>query len=435
MSAPARELLGALTAAAGTVAEVYLKRGRARRYRVGAQGGETTLAEERGWAVRAGDGRGSFFAAGSGLPSPAGPWPESAGPPLRLPEPAVAAAWRPPPDLEAPLAGERDSLALLEGVERALRERLPGSRLLHGELEDGSSHSEVASSLGIRAEVRRRVARLRLEAAGPGPAAATVELELAEREPRRFSPAEIAGRLAERLTARAAGRPVAHDRADLILDPGVAAAVLAGLAPLLLGRAAVARARGLRDRRGRIGSPLVTVIDDGRLPEGLLAGPVDGEGTPTREVILVEEGVFRQPLLAWWQGAGLRARTAGCMARPGWRDLPRPAATHLYLRPDQRVDRASLVASVGRGYRLVDALGPARFDFDGDRLAVPVCGFALRGGRAAEPLTDTWLCGGIAALLQGVRAVADDLAFLPLGGLVGSPTLLVGGLELRAGPA
>ena len=147
----------------------------------------------------------------------------------------------------------------------------------------------------------------------------------------------------------------------------------------------------------------------------------------------MEEGIFRQPLLAWWQGGG-HARTSGCVARPGWRDLPRPAPTHLFVKPVPRVGAAALAASIGRGYRLVEALGPGRFDFEGDRLAIPVCGFAIRGGRTEEPLTETWLCGGIGAFLQGIRAVADDLVFQSLSGLIGSPSLVVGGLELRSAP-
>jgi PmbA protein len=220
----------------------------------------------------------------------------------------------------------------------------------------------------------------------------------------------------------------------MLLEPPVAAAVLAGLAPLFVGPGAVALARRLRDRRGRIGSPALTVIDDGRLPDGLLSAPVDGEGTATREVTLVEDGAFRQPLLAWWQGEGLRAHTSGCMSRPGWRDLPRPAPTQLYLRPSRRVEAASLVASIRRGYRLVDSLGPARFDFAGDRWAMQVCGHAIHKGRDHEVIADAWLCGGVAALLQGIQATAGDLAFQPLAGLIGSPSLLVSGLELRAAP-
>jgi PmbA protein len=428
----ARETLHALTAGGGVLAEIFLKRGRTRRYQVGSQGGEVTLCEEQGWAVRAGTDRSSFFAAGSGMPSPAGPWPAPDGPGLRLPEPTGPARWRPPADFEAPLVGEREALVLLEGIEKRLRERLPGSRLLHGELEDGSSQAELVNSLGVRAELRRRLARLRLEVAGPGPNPVTTDLEVAEREPRRFDPPELAALAAARLAARGGGRPVPRDRGELLLAPSVAAGILVGLAPLLVGPDAGARARRYRDRRGRIGSPLLTVLDDGRLPGGLLTAPVDGEGTPTREVVLVEEGVFRQPLLAWWQGGGGHARVSGCVARPGWRDLPRPAPTHLYLRPDRHVGAAELLESIGRGYQLVDMLGPGRFDFDSDRLSVPVCGFTIRGGRAEEPLTDSWLCGGIGAFVHGVRAVASDLVFAPLGGLIGSPSILVGGFELRS---
>ena len=86
--------------------------------------------------------------------------------------------------------------------------------------------------------------------------------------------------------------------------------------------------------RGRFGSDRVTLIDNGRLPGGAFEAPVDGEGVPTREVVLVEEGLFRQPLLAWWQEGAAHGETSGCVRRSGWRDLPMPGPTHLYLKPE-----------------------------------------------------------------------------------------------------
>jgi hypothetical protein len=44
-----------------------------------------------------------------------------------------------------------------------------------------------------------------------------------------------------------------------------------------------------------------------------------------------------------------------------------------------------------------------------------------------------WLCGGIGDLLQGIVGTGRDLTFLPLTGMIGAPTVLVTGLELRAG--
>lgn len=426
------ETLAALAARGSECAEVFLKRGRTRRFETGPQGELSLLSEERGWAVRAGGERSSFFAAGSGEPSPGGPWPSSDGQGLRLPEPGPPANWRPPADLDAPLVGEREAFALLRELARRVAEAVPGGRLVHGVLEDGSSESEVANSLGVRATVRRRLASLRLEVAAGRPPVGC-RLLAAAREARRFDAAGLVERAVRQLEARTRGAPVERDRAELVIAPAVAARLLDGLGPLWVGPGAAARARRLRDRRGRLGSEVLSVVDDGRLPDGLLTAPVDGEGVRSREVLLVEEGAFRQPLVAWWQVAADRVRASGCTRRSSWRELPRPAPTHLYLRAAPAVTASSLLGSVERGYCLVDTLGAGHYDFDADRLAVPVCGYAVRGGRLAEPFTGSWLVGSPGGLLHGVRAVAGDLEFAPLDGLIGAPTLLVSGLELRAG--
>jgi len=55
----------------------------------------------------------------------------------------------------------------------------------------------------------------------------------------------------------------------------------------------------------------------------------------------------------------------------------------------------------------------------------------VEAGRAAAPIAAAWLCGSAAAFFKGVVAAARDLSFQPLDGMIGSPTLLVSGLELR----
>ena len=215
----------------------------------------------------------------------------------------------------------------------------------------------------------------------------------------------------------------------------MAAALLAALLPLLVGPAVVARISTLRDRRGRIGSERLTIVDNGRLPGGALECPVDGEGMPCRETVLVEEGVFRQPLLAWWQVDGTAPGAgSGCCRRASWRDLPAPGPTHLYVRPDPKLSVAALLADVRSGHYLIDVTGPARLDAEGDRFELPVCGFAVEAGCATAPIAGARLCGTATALFKGIAATARDLSFLPLDGMLGSPTLLVTGLELRAGP-
>lgn len=427
------EVLSVLVRRGLADAEVYAKRGRSRRLERTEVTETSSTSQERGWAVRAGHRRGSFFLAGSGEPDPAGPWPDLAGRPIELPEPAAVPDWNAPSDFDTPLIGEREGLKLLESLGRELESELPKARLLRAVLEDGSSEGELVNSRGLNARFRHRIATLYLEAAGPadrpGPTAA---LYLHAREAKRFHPPALARRLADRLAVSAAGAPPPErDAVEVLLAPPVATRLLAGLLPLFVGPRSTALLTGRRDRRGRIGSDRLTLIDNGRLPGGAFESPVDGEGVASREVVLVETGIHQQPLLAWWQEGTAAGATSGCSRRPSFRDLPAPGPTHLYLKPDARTPVASLLGSMERGYYLIDVTGGGRFDFAADRFALPVCGFAVHGGRASAPVAGAWLTGGIGAFLHGIQATGRDLTFHPLDGMIGSPTLLVGGLELR----
>jgi predicted Zn-dependent protease len=468
------EVLDALAGRGLPVAEVYAKRGRSRVVEESAAGVAVSYLREEGWAARAGDDRRSLFAAGTGAPDPAGPggaWPEADGEALALPDPAAlepvrepAAAsgaeperdpaaggsWREPPDLDAPLLGEREALGLLATLREELRAELPAARLLGIRLADGASEWRIASRLGgfsgrsgsspgVSASARSRAAFLRVEAALAERREAAAAVELAARAARAFDPRAVARRLADRLAVAARGTAPERDRGELVLAPPAAARILAGLAPLFVGGRGAELARRLEDREGRLAGAAVTVIDDGRLPGGALAAPVDGEGLPTSAVVLVEEGRYRRPLLPWREAAEARRgrsrgalRAVGCARRPGWRDLPRPGPSHLYLAPGEETAPGTLLAGVARGYYLLDTDGPATIDLAADRLSAPVVGFAVERGRATAPLAGALLEGGIGSFLRGIEAVARDLDFLPLAGaLIGSPTLLVTGMEIR----
>lgn len=427
------EILRAIVKKGLPEAELLTKRGRSRRLELSLGAELSGVAQEKAWAVRAGTRRNSFFAAGTGEP-PLGPWPEPTGRPLRLPEPEAIPPWNEPSDLDSPLLGEREGLKLLESLGTELATELPRARLLSAVLEDGASQWDIVSTRGVKVSGRSRISTLYLEAVGPGSPAPTATLYLAAREARQFHPSALARRLADRLAVTAAGAPPERDGGEFLLAPPVVSQILCGLLPLFVGPEALTRAAALRDSRGRIGSDRLTLIDDGRFPGGTLEAATDGEGMPTREVVLAEAGSFRQPLLTWWQtsaqtGPGM---ASGCVRRAGWRDIPQPGPTHLYLKPDPRAAVSSLLGAVARGYYLIDVTGPGRFDLAAGLFALPVCGFAVQAGNASAPVSGAWLTGGIGAFLKGIAAVGRDLAFHPLKGMIGAPTTLVTGLELQS---
>ena len=425
------EVLAALERAGLDTAEVYAKRGRSRRLVLAGRLATASSAQEEGWAVRAGNARGGFFHAASGAPSTGVSWPAASGAALRLPEPAPLGDWRAPADFDAPLLAESEARSLLEGIGRELAAELPGARLQQASLEEGTSESELASSRGMRVAWKSRAALLRLEAISAGPRRVRAAVDVAARLGHGFSPSALARRLADRLHVQQTGSAPERDRGEFLLAPPVGARLLLGLLPALVGAGAEARLRALQGRGARVGAEALSIVDDGRLPQGVLCAPVDGEGTPTRELTLISQGEARQPLLPWWTARPPQSRASGCVRRASYRDVPAVGPSQLYVRPRADVSVASLLGAVSRGYYLLDATGGGVFDWNADRFALPVCGFAVQGGRSSAPVAGAWLCGGIGALLRGVQGAARDLAFFPLDGMLGAPTLLVTGLELR----
>jgi len=321
----------------------------------------------------------------------------------------------------------------LEGIHRALGGEIPGARLLQGTVEDGVSETQLVNRHGVKARFRSRLASLYLEATVPGPGGLVAQVQLAAREARQFHPLALARRLGDHLAVLQHGKPRQRDRGDFLLAPPVMIQLLEGILPLFLGPQSHRRVEELQDARGRLGSDFLTILDNGRMAGGALEAPADGEGVPTREIVIVDQGKFRQPLLSWEQAEESQTPATGCCRRSSWRDIPRLGPTHLYLKPRANVAVSDLLGDLARGYYILDATGPPTFDWQDNRFLLPVCGFEVRSGRASAPVNGSHLCGPITALLQGLQAVARDLTFLPRNGMIGSPSALISGLELRSG--
>lgn len=433
-----------IDAAGFAQAEALAKRGRTRHLELALGERIASFHHEMGWAVRGSDDRRSFHGAWTGVPPEAGmrkemAWPEADGEPFVLPEPPGGGSpWREPEGSDAPLTSEREGFALLDRIASELARELPAATLVSATLDDGFSETSIVSSRGVDAGFRSRAAHLRLEAIHMGGRPVRAALERSEREATSFQPENLARRLADRLSVAATGTAPERDRSEMLLAPPVVARLVAALLPLWVGPDGFTLAGRLEDRRGRFASERLTLVDDGRLPGGVLSSPVDGEGMPTRPVTLVEAGAYRQPLLTWRQAKEVRrfrGRASGCNRRPGWRDLPAPGPSHLYVQPDPERSVGDMVAGVARGYYLLDVDGGVRLDADGGRLAVQVVGFRIERGQATQPVAGAWLVAGVGQLLRGIDAVGRDLAWTPIaGGLIGAPTLSVGGLELRDRP-
>ena len=185
----------------------------------------------------------------------------------------------------------------------------------------------------------------------------------------------------------------------------------------------------------KVASELVTVVDDGTIPNRRGSLNVDDEGTPTGRTVLIERGV----LVGYMQDR-LNARLMGMQPTGNGRResyahpaLPRMTNTFMLAGED---DPADILSSVKRGLYAVTFGGGqvditnGKFVFSANeawliedgRLTAPVKGASLIGA-GPEALTRVTRVGRDLAFDEGVGTCGKDGQSVPVG--VGLPTLRI----------
>jgi PmbA protein len=343
------------------------------------------------------------------------------GAPLDLPEagPTVGNG-------NAPALGEEDPLPALERLAERLRAALgrgeraavEAARL---QLHAGRIEVALLSSAGFAGTYARPLCYVAVEAVARREKRARGALLLrAAREPGDLDPEELAERIALRAAAPMGGGALPSGTSAAVIDADAAADLLQEVARHWTGTG--------RPRAGdRVASEVVTVIDDGRLAGGPLEAPFDGEGTPTRRTVVVEEGLLLTRLLDRAAARAEGTEPTGNAVRHSFRDPPASAPTHLSIAPGEATVEQLLVG-LARGLYVTNlrAVGSR----PGGGLAALVEGVWVERGRAAGAVSRALLVVPRRELLRRVRAVAGDLRYHPAGGAVGSPTLLLEPVEL-----
>lgn len=165
--------------------------------------------------------------------------------------------------------------------------------------------------------------------------------------------------------------------------------------------------------KGRLGEtlarPEVTVRDAPVVPGAWRQGvavPVDDEGTPGRDVALLEKGV-----LGAWMHARDSAASAGSAATGNGRalDVRHPPIVRMrntYIEPGE-LTRDEAFEVLGDGVYLVGGRGGAP-RCDGSFMFTSKRGYLVEGGRATKPLRMASIHGNVLDFLQRVEGLTRD---------------------------
>ena len=212
-----------------------------------------------------------------------------------------------------------------------------------GSFSTGVETVAVASSAGIRAAEVRTAARLLTVTMGPDDG--TGYAEAAAVDATTIDAAGVGREAAEK--ARRSARPVDLPPGDypVVLEEYAVADLLDNLGSVGFSGLAVEEERSFFEPGRRIGSELVTIVDDARDPAGMPAS-FDYEGVPTRRVVMVEAGVCREIVhdAATAARAGVPSTGHGLPAPNPFGPFPLHAAMAAGSTP-----RAELVRGMQRG--------------------------------------------------------------------------------------
>jgi PmbA protein len=177
-------------------------------------------------------------------------------------------------------------------------------------------------------------------------------LKFAELDP------ETVGREAAEKAVRMLGaKQIGTQRVPVLFDPYVATSFLGVLAPALTAEAVQKGKSLFAQKIGQpVGSNVLTLVDDGTLPNGIASAPFDGEGVPSSRTVLIENGELKTYLYNTYTAARDGVSSTGNGVRGSFKSTPEVGTTNFFIQPGE-VSQQQLMTDIKEGLYITEVMG------------------------------------------------------------------------------
>ncbi|MDW8109219.1 MAG: metallopeptidase TldD-related protein [Candidatus Kryptonium sp.] len=197
--------------------------------------------------------------------------------------------------------------------------------------------------------------------------------------------------------------------------------------------------KGISVYSGKIGqkvcSELVTIIDDGTVPNSRGSLAIDDEGTPMQKTVLIENGILKGYMLDKLNAKLMNLESTGNGRRESYRHYPLPRMRNTYIDAGKD-DPNDLIKSVKFGI-YAKSLGGGQVDIVSGNFVFEINeGYLIENGEITYQIRGANLIGNGPDIMKKVIGVGNDLEiekrtgtcgkdgqYVPVG--VGQPTILV----------
>jgi TldD protein len=195
----------------------------------------------------------------------------------------------------------------------------------------------------------------------------------------------------------------------------------------------------------RVAAPGVTVIDDGSIAHPNGGGrrgslSIDDEGTPTRETVLIEDGILKGYMQDRLNARLMGVEPTGNGRRESYEHAPMPRMTNTFMRAGSD-DPAELLARVRDGI-YATSFGGGQVDITSGKFVFACTeAYKVENGKVVAPIKGATLIGDGPTVLTRVIGMGDDMRLdegigmcgkggqgVPAG--VGQPSVLIDGITV-----
>jgi len=232
---------------------------------------------------------------------------------------------------------------------------------------------------------------------------------------------KLATGIAEKTISFLSGKQINTGVYEGILTPQAACDMLGILAEAFLSENLYKNKTKLKAKEGtRCFSEAITIIDSGK--SGIDSFPFDGEGIPSRENVVVNNGYFETFLYDSYYGKKMGFDSTGNSVRSSIKEPPKCGQRGTFIRQGEK----DVTAMLSNGIIIEELMGthtanPITGDF-----SLGTAGYICNNGDK-KPFQGVIFSGNIFELLNNVKEVGNDLKFY---GAFGSPSLFIEGMKI-----
>lgn len=294
--------------------------------------------------------------------------------------------------------------------------------------EDGESHCLILNSRGINAYARGNYCGNFVFAVAQedGDAQTGFSMSIKQRLSD-LNPAAVGQEAAHNAVRSLHARSAPSGRIPCIMEPYVATRFLGIIAQMVDAEAVQKNKSLFRGRLGqKVGSTVLSLVDDGTYPEGIGSFPFDSEGVPSQRTELIREGQLTGYLYDTYTANRDNTTSTGNGQRGSFRGLPSVGSTNLMIEPGT-MSLDELMSDIPYGFYITEVMGMHTANPISGEFSVGAAGLLIEKGRLSVPVRGVTIAGNILQLLEQIEAVGNDLRFF---GGRGAPSLRISHLSL-----